>query len=99
MIKVGDAGNASVGEGASQDEQAGLPGLEFQQAADAPLGQQRPHGVLGTLQRGDPDEELMGCHAREIIAQVARSDLRVDVALLDLQRCAVLEVRQERIIE
>src|SRR5207248_9107630 len=35
----------------------------------------------------------------EVVAQVAGSDLRIDVALLDLERGAVLEMSEERVVE
>ncbi len=86
-------------EGAAHDEQARLAGLEPQQAADTPLGQQRAHGVLGALQRRHAHQELVRGGAGEVVAQVAGRGQRVDVALLDLQRRAVLEVGEERVVE
>src|SRR5690242_14405587 len=86
MIEIGNAGDASVGEGAPQDEQARLSCVELEQPTDAPLRNHRAHGVLGALQRGDADEELVGGHPGKIVGEVSRGDLRIDVALLDLQR-------------
>ena len=86
-------------EGAPQDQQARLARLELQQSPDARLGQQRPHHVLGALQRRHADQELVRGGAREIVAQVAGRHLWVDVALLDLQRQSVVEMREQRVIE
>jgi len=94
-----DAGDAAVGEGTAHDQQAGLAGLEPQQSPYAPLRHQRAHDVLGALQRRHADQELVGRDAGEVVAQVAGGDLRVDVALLDLQRRSVREVGQKRVIE
>ena len=99
MIKVGDTRDAAVREGAPQDQQTRLPGLEAQQAADAPLWHQGAHRVLGALQRCDADQELVWCQPGEVVAQVPGRHLRIDVAFLDLQRHTILEMRQERVIE
>src|SRR6516162_5617522 len=99
MIKVGDTGDAPVRERAAQDQETRLAALELEQAADAPFGDERAHGVLRALQRGDADQELMRHDAREIVVQVPGRDYRIDVALLHLQRDAVLEMRDERVIE
>ena len=76
MIEIGDTRDATVGERAAQDQQARLTALEFQQAANALLGHQRPHSVLGALQRGDADQELVGSDPGEIIIEIAGRDLR-----------------------
>src|SRR6516162_708369 len=95
MIKVGDTRDAPVRERAAQDQETRLTAFELEQAADAPLGNQCAHGVLGALQGRDADQELVWSDAREIVVQVTGGDQRIDVALLDLERDAVLEVREQ----
>ena len=62
-------------------------------------GSERAHDVLGALQRGHADEEFVRRGAREVVRQVAGSDERVHVALLDLQWQGTFEMREERIVE
>ncbi len=81
------------------DEEARLVRIELQQAPDTPVGPQRAHRVLGALQRGHADQELVRRHFREIVVEVARSGQRIHVALLDLQRQCPLKMSEQRVGE
>ena len=86
----------ATGPSAAANQQARLTLLNLQQSAFLGFGEDRLHHVLALGQWRDLRKVRIGRLLGEVLLEVVRGDLGIDVAIFDLHRHAVLVVHDQR---